>query len=699
MRLTIGKKLGLSFGIIIFLMVGSAAVVYYNLHKLEEVQNRVVELRFPTVSAGDKLLNGLNHSLAALRGYIILGSDPAKGELFKNDRAAAWQNIDAAVATLDQFSQNWTVPANIERLQAMKAEIEGFRQAQQEVEDIAQANENVPAFVVLLNDAAPRAGKILKAVTAIIDEENKLEATPERKQMLKTLADTRGSFAVGLANIRAYLLSGDDQFREGFEKKWVVNEKAYQTLKGTVALFTPTQRKQWNAYASLRQEFALLPPQMFELRSAEDWNLANHWLGSKAAPRARAIKTALTEMIESQQKLVVDDRHHLESLDASTKTTLIGASGIAMLVGIIVAWLISRSIINAVRTLVGRAQEIASGDLTGVALQVKTKDELGDLTISINEMSNALTKLVTEVTLSAREVAAASTEIAASSEEMSQGMNDQNQQMFQISSAIEEMGASVVEVARKSGEAANNAAESGQVAQAGGTVVEQTIEGMRSISEAVSAGAASVAELGKRGEQIGKIIDVINDIADQTNLLALNAAIEAARAGEHGRGFAVVADEVRKLADRTTKATDEIGDSIKAIQNETGEAVQRMNAGTEQVATGVESATEAGQSLRKIVTSAQEVAGMIQSIAAAAEQQSAASEEVSRNVEAISSVSRQAGEGAQQAAQAAAQLSTKAEQLQQLVSTFKTSDHVSANQAKGEKDHLREAAKAFQNAA
>jgi methyl-accepting chemotaxis protein len=194
---------------------------------------------------------------------------------------------------------------------------------------------------------------------------------------------------------------------------------------------------------------------------------------------------------------------------------------------------------------------------------------------------------------------------------------------------------------------------------------------MRSINDSVSASAASVQELGKRGTQIGEIIAVINDIADQTNLLALNAAIEAARAGEHGRGFAVVADEVRKLADRTTKATEEIGESIQAIQTETGDAVERMNAGTAEVERGVELATGAGESLRRIVAGARDVAGMIRSIAAAAEQQSAASEEVSRNVESISSVTRQSSEGAGQAATAAAELSAKAERLQGLVARFK----------------------------
>jgi methyl-accepting chemotaxis protein len=325
-----------------------------------------------------------------------------------------------------------------------------------------------------------------------------------------------------------------------------------------------------------------------------------------------------------------------------------------------------------INSLIDRIKDIAEGDgdLTQ-RIDVNSKDEIGRLGGFVNQFIKRVHDVISEVSGASREVASAATEIAASSEEIAAGMNEQSGQVTQISAAIEQMSASVAEVARKSGEAADNAKASGQVAAEGGQVVSDTIAGMNQISEAVVASAASVSELGKRGEQIGQIIEVINDIADQTNLLALNAAIEAARAGEHGRGFAVVADEVRKLADRTTKATEEIGESISAIQSETSLAVERMNAGTEQVEVGVAKATQAGESLEKIVAGAQEVADMIQSIAAAADEQSATSEEVSRNVESISAVTKQTSEGTNQAATAALQLSEKSEQLLKLVGTFK----------------------------
>ncbi len=295
---------------------------------------------------------------------------------------------------------------------------------------------------------------------------------------------------------------------------------------------------------------------------------------------------------------------------------------------ILFVWWLRRSLAKPIGYVVDTVLKVADGDLTQ-RLNINRGDEIGQLGTGFDKLMDSLHGIIREVNGSANDVAAASTQIAASAEEMS---------------------ASVTEVAREAAKAADAAAESGKIATEGGDVVLETVNGMKAIDTAVTESAQSVQELGARGQQIGDVIKVINDIADQTNLLALNAAIEAARAGEHGRGFAVVADEVRKLAERTTKATEEIAGSITSIQQETASAVEKMQHGTKQVRVGVDRAGVAGQSLERIVAGAKEVAGMIQSISAAAEE---------------------AGAGAGQSASAATELSTKAEQLRAMVQKFK----------------------------
>lgn len=358
-----------------------------------------------------------------------------------------------------------------------------------------------------------------------------------------------------------------------------------------------------------------------------------------------------------------------ESSAASAQWVLMITGAVVMIIAIAVMILIIKSVKSSMCSFSSRFTEIANGDLT-VRIE-EGRDELGLLAQNFNGFADQIQNIIAEVAGSANEVASAATEIAASNEELSQGMSNQQIQSSQVSAAVEQMSSSVSEVALKAKDASDAATLSGQQAERGGQIVQSTVEGMESINCEVEETATSVAELGKRGEQIGEIIAVINDIADQTNLLALNAAIEAARAGEHGRGFAVVADEVRKLAERTTHATTEVSESIRAIQDETQKAVERMDVSTDRVNDGMGYAREAGESLSAIVCSSQDVAGMIQSIAASADEQSAASGEISRSVQEINSVTEESARSVEQAATAANQLSYKAEQLQMLVSKFK----------------------------
>ncbi len=339
-------------------------------------------------------------------------------------------------------------------------------------------------------------------------------------------------------------------------------------------------------------------------------------------------------------------------------------------------------IVTVVRTGYDVMQKMAEGDLT-----VRINDDLKGNYIHyknyVNNLGTSLENLVREISQSISTTASASTEISSSTEEMSAGAQEQSQQAIEVASAVEQMTKTIIETTKNSSEASAASKKYGNIAREGGKVVNETIKGMNMISEVVQNSAGTVQQLGKSSEHIGEIVQVIDDIADQTNLLALNAAIEAARAGEHGRGFAVVADEVRKLAERTTKATKEIASMIKQIQKDTEGAVISMQKGTKEVENGRELANRAGESLKEIIEGAQNVVDIISQVAAASEEQSTTSEQISRSIESISSVTQQNAAGVQQVAKATEDLSRLTENLQNLVSKFKiTNNNASVNDDK-----------------
>jgi methyl-accepting chemotaxis protein len=325
-------------------------------------------------------------------------------------------------------------------------------------------------------------------------------------------------------------------------------------------------------------------------------------------------------------------------------------------------------LVDYMKDLAGAAESIAANNLT---IEVKPRGEKDVLGNSFKIMVHNLTGMVRQLGQNATELVSAANQIASSSEEMSRGAQEQAQQMGQVSSAVEEISATILESSKNAGDASEGARGAAATASTGGEIVSETIRGMQRITDVVRKSADSIAKLATSADQIGEIISVIDDIADQTNLLALNAAIEAARAGEQGRGFAVVADEVRKLAERTGKATREITDMIKGIQVETQDAVKSMETGIGEVAKGREMADRAGSSLNEVVTGAQRVMDMITQIATAAEQQSAAAEEISKNIESVTAITRETAKGVQESAAAAEELNRQAESLQKMVSEFK----------------------------
>ncbi|MFZ0296386.1 MAG: methyl-accepting chemotaxis protein [Candidatus Sulfotelmatobacter sp.] len=392
----------------------------------------------------------------------------------------------------------------------------------------------------------------------------------------------------------------------------------------------------------------------------------------KSNPAFEALLGAINHYQNQMAKRLGDDAAAVRTRSVRLESTIFAlvVAGIVLLV----VWGVAlvRSVSRALHSMIYMVKDLAEGegDLTK-RLGIVTHDELGELAKWFNTFLDKIHGIISNVAGTAEQVASASEELSSSATLQAQGADHQKDQAAQVATAMQEMSCTVQQVSENCSKAADASRRAAETARAGGAVVEKALTQMHSIAESVAGTAKEIGELGHRTDQIGHIAGVIDDIADQTNLLALNAAIEAARAGEQGRGFAVVADEVRKLAERTTTATKEISQMISVIQDGTKAAVKAMDIGSQQVEAGVASTARAGESLQQIIHMSEEVGSMITHIATAATEQSGATGDVNQSMDQIAHLVKESAVAAQQSAKACQDLSELALALQSMVGSFK----------------------------
>lgn len=406
------------------------------------------------------------------------------------------------------------------------------------------------------------------------------------------------------------------------------------------------------------------------------------------------------------------DKIYKEARDFVKLSIILSVSAILIIIAIVLV--IARTISRPIGVLVQAAEDISSGNFDSMPDASGFGGELLTLQSALASMVGNLSKLIktadektaeaeqqtemAEKALSEAEkararaenarregmleaagqledivnrVTSASEELAAQIEESSRGSDVQRERTSEAATAMEEMNASVLEVASNAGKTAESAEDARRNAEEGGQVVGEVVRSIDRLQGETEQMVEGLNGLGKQAEDIGKIMTVITDIADQTNLLALNAAIEAARAGEAGRGFAVVADEVRKLAEKTMTATKEVGDAVTAIQNVTQANIRDMNTTAETVTATTDLAKKAGESLRLIVEIVEETADQVRAIATASEEQSAASEEINRSTDEVNRIATETAEAMQQSSQAVSDLAQLADELQKLIEKMK----------------------------
>ena len=409
-----------------------------------------------------------------------------------------------------------------------------------------------------------------------------------------------------------------------------------------------------------------LTKQILDMRTLENVYVAN---SSDEAAKSWSDLHGNVTTIGSNLKIWLNDDQKASMDKALAELGVIGA--LAILVGLLAATVISRMIVGPLRSTVQQAQRVAAGDLTHSQASAR-RDEVGQLQNAMHDMTNSLRNLIGRIGGGVSQIAAAADQLSAVTAQTSTGVQTQRVETEQVATAMHEMAATVQEVARNAEQASTAARQADQQARQGDRVVRDAVGQVGSLAGEVDQSAHAIEALHAESGRIGSVLEVIRAVAEQTNLLALNAAIEAARAGEQGRGFAVVADEVRALARRTHDSTEEIEGLIGNLQRVAQQAVEQMQSSRSLTQRTVELANEAGVALGRITESVSTIEQMNQQIAAAAEQQSAVAENISESVTRVRDIGDQSASATEQTAGASAELARLGVELQELVRQFRT---------------------------
>ncbi|WP_248741759.1 MULTISPECIES: methyl-accepting chemotaxis protein [unclassified Pseudomonas] len=429
------------------------------------------------------------------------------------------------------------------------------------------------------------------------------------------------------------------------------------------------EKAQYQAFATTLDNYLQAQNQMMELSRQDKVEDMRTLINTK-------IKDGTDQMGEQLNKLIAINAAGAKdaSIQAgehydSAITGVVIVAVIAAVATVLLALMLTRSIVTPLNRAVAAAQTIAGGNLTKT-IEVDGKDEPARLLEALSVMQANLRKTIEQIAGSATQLGAAAEELSAVTEEASRGLQQQNDEIEQAATAVNEMTAAVEEVARNAVSTSEASNQSTHAAREGRDQVVKTVDAIQTMTRDVQNTAQMIEGLAAQGRDIGKVLDVIRAIAEQTNLLALNAAIEAARAGEAGRGFAVVADEVRALAHRTAQSTQEIEKMVAGIQNGTGEAVESMQQSNQRTQTTLEMARAAGVALEQITQSIHQINERNLVIASASEEQAQVSREVDRNLVNIRDLATQSAAGANQTSAATHELSRLAVDLNAMVARF-----------------------------
>jgi len=667
-RFTIRQKLWVSYSALLAVIVIIASAVLFAEGAIRKNFSQIVEESQPAMLASMALTDQLNRSAQSMGFYLL-----SREEIHKQNYIAELASLTKQVANLKKMPLLQEDVKSAKLLKMISSDVDAYVAYQAKMLELGSGDaKNIPAMVFSSRNLNPVSQQFLQNVSQMILSEDEEEVSEERREILNTINDIRYSWANMLNAVRAFLAfrsaNALDEIKLYSDNVLTLINRL-SDVEGELTLDQADSLEQIKAF---RVEYLESLDKMIKMHGSEQWRTDAWLIRSEIGPLILSVTKNIDSLVNIH-KLHVDESVAITSNDLTALGNLVIGLLVAGLVfGLISAFATSEAICGRIQHAVDAMKDIAEGegDLTQ-KLDEYGRDEIAGLAKAFNIFVAKIATLLVSVSEVGNEIAASASQMSMTAERTNQGITEQQSETDQTATAITEMVQTAQEIARNASGAAGAASDADAEAQNGQSVVKLTVDSIQTLSNEVDQAAMVIDQLEADSEDIGKVIDVIKGIAEQTNLLALNAAIEAARAGEQGRGFAVVADEVRTLASRTQESTEEIMQIIERVQSGARKAVTAMETGKSQTIISVEQAVKAGESLAAITQAVSTINDMNTQIAHAAGQQSEVAEEVDKNVVNIARIGNESMENAQQTSDSSSSLWNNASKLESLLSQFK----------------------------